>query len=63
MKKQVWRLVDGTAVECTNCMRNQNDLCTAENEVCVFLKKKIDQQKTWSDFHDAYREKNEEAGL
>lgn len=60
-KEQVWRMVDGNTIRCDECVCNkaQEDgsyICTAEDETCVFMKKKIDGQKTWNDFHDAYRE-------
>jgi len=60
MAKQIWRMVGGQTINCTECRQNQkqdgNDICTAEGEVCMFLKQKIDGQKTWEDFRDAYRE-------
>lgn len=65
MAKEVWRLVDRQAIRCTECMMNLpqlggEDLCSAPDEVCVFMKKKIDRQKTWEDFHEAYAELNNE---
>ena len=65
MAKQVWRMVNGQAIMCTECAMNQKrlggpDLCVAPDEICVFLKKKIDRQKTWDDFHKAYEEVNNE---
>jgi len=64
-KRQVWRLVGGQAIQCTECPKNQvqvggNDVCKADDEICIFLKKKIDRQKTWDDFHEAYHELNRE---
>ena len=61
MAKEVWRLVQEQAIRCTDCEKNRpqlggDDICTADDEICVFLKKKIDQQKTWNDFHEAYHE-------
>ena len=63
----VWRLVGGQAIRCTECTCNkvsalkENDIpvgveyeCIAENEVCVFLGKKIDSQKVYGSFKEAY---------
>ena len=65
----VWRKVDGKAIRCTECDNDDIDIlysngnpvgvehhCIAEDGVCVFLKKKIDGQEWWSDFHDLYKE-------
>lgn len=62
-QKQVWRMVDGMAVMCTDCAMNQvqlggEDICKAPDEICTFLHKKLDRQKTWDDFHEAYHELN-----
>ena len=64
-EKHVWRLVGEQAIECTDCPQNRvqlggEDICTAKDEICIFLKKKLDRQKTWDDFHEAYHELNKE---
>lgn len=61
MAKDVWRTVGGVTVRCTECPNNQkqedgNDICTAEDEVCMFMNSRLDSQKTWDNFHDAYHE-------
>lgn len=61
MAKNIWRTVNGLAIDCTRCPANVRlgdgtDTCTANNEVCIFMNDKIDSQKTWDNFHDACRE-------
>ena len=68
VQKQVWRLVDRQAILCSECVKNKpqlggDDICTADDEICIFLKKKIDRQKTWDDFHKAYEELNKEVNV
>jgi len=65
MERQVWRVVGGHTIMCTDCPKNKvqlggDDICTAEDEICIFLKQKLDRQKTWGDFHEAYHEMNRE---
>lgn len=68
IQPEVWRKVDGQAVRCTSCEKNvetvlkdENDMpvgvqyrCCAEDEVCIFLKTKIDDQRTYSDFREVF---------
>jgi len=70
LQPEVWRKVDGQAVRCTTCEMNQEEVlndgeglpigvhykCVAMNEECIFLKKKIDDQKTYSDFREVYKD-------
>ena len=63
--KQTWRMINGEAILCSLCTNNKQQkdgsyICVADNEICVFKKTKIDSQKSWEDFHQAYREYMEE---
>ena len=66
-EQEVWRLVDGMAIRCTDCRYNERSVlyadgmpigveytCTAPDEICDFLKKKIDSQKAYSSSEEAY---------
>lgn len=68
-QQEVWRLVDKKAIRCTPCKYNDkivlygNDMpigveyrCTAEDEICDFLKKKIDSQKAYGSAKEAYND-------
>lgn len=65
--KEVWRLVGGEAVRCTECGMNTGqdgsyDICAADNETCIFTKKHVERQKPWDDFHDLYNQINKAGG-
>ena len=63
-KDKEWRRVDGLAILCTGCRENEELLggsrCTAKDGICIFTKTKIDSQKTWSDYHDLYKDEEKE---
>lgn len=64
-KEKVWRSVDGEAILCSVCANNYKNVlredgqiigitytCTAENEICEFLHKKIDGQETYATWQE-----------
>ena len=72
-RSEVWRRVDGQAVQCTECQMNEGHvltgeipvgieyICTAPNHECIFLHKPLDNDKWYADFRDAYYDKEEQA--
>lgn len=62
--RQIWRKVNGMAIACGDCAKNQiqlggDDICTAEDEICIFMNKKIDSQKNYKDFHEVFKKDEE----
>lgn len=63
--EKVWRSVGGEAILCSDCAENRKQVlyggdkpigityhCNAKDEICVFLKKKIDSQETYDNWQD-----------
>ena len=73
-KQQVWRKVDGKAILCTDCRKNEMKPvtggggipigiryeCTAEDDICVRLKKPIEDKEAHADFRDFFHKKESE---
>lgn len=68
-KSEVWRKIDGAAIQCTECKHNVETVlyanenpvgvdysCDAEKGICMFLHKKPDNDRWYADFHDVYEE-------
>lgn len=73
MGKQIWRKVDGKAILCTDCRKNETQVlyanglpvgvqyvCTAEDDICVRLKKPIEDKEAHENFKDFFHKKESE---